>query len=194
MYVCVWWRLREERDRLVWSPEHQLALIAANVKELVAQQGAILLEHIAPALRVAGGGIVRRFEDLGAGERARLRRVFTEELELLLTPIALDPSQPFPFLPSLGIGIAVRLQEDGLDSQVVQGRGSPSYAVVSIPPTVDRWVEVEGEEGQRLHLPVEQLIISHLGQLFGGWTVIDAWTCVCISHSSHQPKRTSLFR
>jgi len=170
-------KLMEEEDPLIWSPDHQLKLIAENVKQLSHHQSQILHTHLEPRLAEEGVHITKRFADLSPNERERLTKYFTEELELLLTPIKMDPGHPFPFLQSLSIGLGVRLQDLGEDA-AAEG---VSYAVVTIPSTVDRWIKVEttGSEGGSgrgiAFLPVEQLIISHLDQLFGGWKILDAW-------------------
>jgi polyphosphate kinase len=195
--------ITSENDDLIWTPDYQLKLIADNVKQFAAQQHSILSDHLEPSLASeANIHIVKSFEDLSAREKERLHLYFVDELELLLTPIKLDPGHPFPCLQSLSLGIAVRLQEEettqrkGRDKKKDEGdreeqennNSQVSYAVVTIPSTVDRWIKLETdlaeEEGgntsssfQKIaYLPLEQLIISHLGQLFGGWRILDAWT------------------
>ena len=170
---------KNQSAALTWSPDYQLELIAENVKQLSDRQTSILHDHLEPKLAEKNIHIMKRFEALSPNEQKRLSKYFTEELELLLTPIKLDPGHPFPFLQSLSIGLGVRLQDE-THHQSVENAGV-SYAVVTIPATVDRWIRVEtgSERGlvKRIaYLPVEQLIISHLDQLFGGWTILDAWT------------------
>ncbi len=181
-------RLLRSTNALRWSPTTTLAHIADNVKDFMRHQSRILDAHLLPALAAHHIHIVHRFEDLPSGEQARLRTYFSEELELLLTPIKLDPGHPFPFLPSLSLGVAVRLQDESEGAD-----GSLSYAVVSIPEEqVPRWVPVSahtsapdghgggGSEGDAAQvaaafIPVEQVIISNLHLLFGGWRIRDAW-------------------
>lgn len=172
----------EEEGGLTWTPDEQLELIAENVKRLSRSQDEILRERLEPRLaEEARLRIVHNVNELSARERERLSRYFTQELELLLTPIKLDPGHPFPFLQSLSIGLAVRLRGEE--------EGATSYAVVAIPSTVARWIpvkveaqaeEAEGREGgagggSHAFLPVEELIASHLDQLFGGWKILGAW-------------------
>ena len=188
-------KLIDENDDLIWTPDYQLKLIADNVKQFVAQQHSILSDHLEPSLASANIHIIKSFKDLSSNEKERLHLYFIDELELLLTPIKLDPGHPFPCLQSLSLGIAVRLQEEPQPQGKKKKKGERdteennsqiSYAVVTIPSTVDRWIKLEtsaeeqgeGEEPFKriAYLPVEQLIISHLDQLFGGWRILDAWT------------------
>jgi len=158
-----------------WLPEQQLNMIAGEVSAMVAAQGRALHGEVLPALRSAGIRILT-YSELSSTGAERLNKYFQRELELLLTPIKLDPAHPFPYLPSGSLNLAVTLEDPREQSGDPQfaSNGHPLYAIVNIPPSFSRWYEVppsaaqEGDSWQQAFMPVEQIIEHNLGQLFGG--------------------------
>ena len=154
----------------MWSPERHLEIVAGHVRDHVHEQNRLLREEILPALEGHGVQVVSRVGDLEEGEQRRLERYFQDELELLLTPIKLDPGHPFPFLRTMDIAIAAML----LDKR----NSRPSYAVVTLPTNVPRWVRVKlpgGDKSTRGYIALEHIIVQNLGRLFGGWEILGAY-------------------
>jgi polyphosphate kinase len=143
------------------EPEAQLKAIRARVLELVADQTAIFAALV-PALADAGvrlGGP----DGIERAHRKELARRFEEQLFPVLTPLAVDPGHPFPYISNLSLNLAVMVR-DGRDRQ-------RRFARVKVPPLLSRFQVTE--DGTRLY-PLEQLIGDSLPMLFPGMK-IESW-------------------
>lgn len=146
-----------------WAPDVQLALIARAVRNMVAIESACLHEAILPELAHHGIRLVN-FDELDEAEKERLRDYFLREVYPILTPLAVDPGHPFPFISNLSLSLGVILRD--------QATGERQFARVKVPPTRSRWVQLSNT----MHfLPLEQLIAAHLGSLFRGMEVVAAY-------------------
>jgi len=143
-----------------WAPDVQLQLIARAVREMVAIESACLHEDILPQLAEHGIRLVN-YTDLDAAERERLADYFRREVYPILTPLAVDPGHPFPFISNLTLSLGVVL--------IDPATGERQFARVKVPPTRPRWVQLQ----HQMHfLPLEQLIAAHLDMLFRGMEIV----------------------
>ena len=143
------------------EPVAQLAAIRARVLELVAGQTAIFA-GLVPALAEAGirlGGP----EGIEPAHRKELQRRFEDQLFPVLTPLAVDPGHPFPYISNLSLNLAVMVRDER--------DGERRFARVKVPPLLARFQVTE--DGTRLY-PLEQLIGDCLPMLFPGME-IDCW-------------------
>lgn len=141
------------------TPEEQLRQIAAVVRELVRHHSACLHEEVLPAL--AGNGLVLLdITDLTDTERQQLDRYFHDNVFPVLTPLAVDPAHPFPYISNLSLSLAVALRDP---------EGEERFARVKVPKILPRWVRVG--EGWR-YLPLEQLITANVEALFPGIEIL----------------------
>lgn len=139
-----------------------------------------LLGDVLPNLRSAGIFLLD-YDELTADEREELRDFFSEKVEPLLTPLAIDPGHPFPFIGSLNLSIAVELldefeEHDTANQNLFPGaveQRNAHFAIVSLPLGLSRWRRI-GNRGANYFVPVEQVIIANLDKLFGGMTVLSA--------------------
>ena len=146
-----------------WAPDVQLSLIARAVSDMVAVESACLHEDILPQLAEHGIRLVN-YVDLDAAERDRLRDYFLREVYPILTPLAVDPGHPFPFISNLTLSLGVFL--------VDPNTGERQFARVKVPPSRPRWVQLN----RQMHfLPLEQLIAAHLDTLFRGMEIVAAF-------------------
>ncbi|MFG3557936.1 RNA degradosome polyphosphate kinase [Micromonospora sp. NPDC047557] len=142
----------------------QLELIAERTAELVARHAACFVDDVLPRLAEEGIRILR-WGDLGDPERERLRTYFREHIFPVLTPLAVDPAHPFPYISGRSLNLAVAVRDpDG---------GSELFARVKVPNNVPRFVRVDRDQPGVRMLPVEDLISVHLGQLFSGMQVVE---------------------
>src|SRR5262249_44531561 len=119
---------------------------------------------VAPAL--AGERIeIVKWADLNAGERDRLRDYFRDQVFPVLTPLAVDPAHPFPYISGLSLNLAVAIRDPDADRQV--------FARVKVPNKVPRLVTVESDPRGARFLPVEELIAAHLSALFSGMDIVE---------------------
>jgi len=143
-------------------PREQLGVIAERAAALVARQANCFAEVVCPELAAEQIRIVR-WTDLTPDERERQRTYFREQVFPVLTPLAVDPAHPFPYISSLSLNLAVVVRDpDG---------GPELFARVKVPNNVPRFVRIPGY-GIRF-LPLEELIAAHLGQLFSGMQVVE---------------------
>lgn len=143
------------------SAAEELAEVLGAVREMQAEHVRILSEELRPALAQEGIRLAD-YRDLSAAERDAVDRYFEDELFPILTPLAVDPGRPFPFISNLSLSLAVVL---GLED------GAPLFARVKVPANRPRWVAVSGGQA---YVPCEQVIASHLDRLFRDMTILSA--------------------
>nr|WP_239095675.1 RNA degradosome polyphosphate kinase [Micromonospora lutea] len=142
----------------------QLALVAEKAAELVTRQATCYVDELLPKL-AAEDIQVLCWSDLGDAERERLRTYFREKIFPVLTPLAVDPAHPFPYISGRSLNLAVAVRDpDG---------GPELFARVKVPNNVPRFVRVDRDRPGVRMLPVEDLISVHLGQLFSGMQVVE---------------------
>ncbi|HQD21578.1 MAG TPA: polyphosphate kinase 1, partial [Arachnia sp.] len=130
-----------------------------RVRELVTEQSRIFQEDVRPALAAEGIEILG-WDELTAAEKDAMRALFAERIFPVLTPLAVDPSHPFPYISGLSISLAVQLRNPAT--------GARQFARVKVPAVLDRLVRLA--EGR--FIPLEEIIARHLGQLFTGMQVV----------------------
>jgi polyphosphate kinase len=142
------------------SPLEQLKAIRVRVEGLVDRQMGLFNREIVPALAEAGITLVRANE-VTKRELSQLHTVFRQQIFPVLTPLAVDPGHPFPYISHLSLNLAVMVR----DPQRHQQR----FARVKVPPVLPRFIPlVEGER----YVPLEDVIAIHLQALFPGMEVV----------------------
>jgi polyphosphate kinase len=149
------------------SPREQLRRINERTQQLSIRHAQVFLDSVRPALADEGIVIVN-WADLDEAERTQLSTYFHDQVFPVLTPLAVDPAHPFPFVSglSLNLAITVRHPDDG---------GS-HFARIKVPDNVDRFVELgarEGVDGAVRFLPMEELIAAFLPVLFPGLEIVE---------------------
>jgi len=135
-------------------PGEELAAVRARVTELVARQDAIFLGVLVPALADAGIRL-SDWSSLDDEDRSYLVDVFDRQIYPILTPLAVDPGHPFPYISNLSLNLLVEVA-DPLT-------GEERIARVKVPPLLPRFVVMP--DGERF-VPLEQVIAAHLDTLF----------------------------
>jgi polyphosphate kinase len=149
------------------TPREQLAAIAKRTRELAQQHARAFLDDLRPLLEkrdiriVTWGGIT-------AFDQQRLSAYFREQVFPVLTPLAVDPAHPFPYISGLSLNLAVTVRDP-------EG-GTEHFARVKVPDNVPRLVRVDADRGGTTFLPLEELIAAHLGELFSGMDVTECHT------------------
>ena len=142
------------------SPPEQLKAIRARVEGLSQRQVGLYNREIVPALAQAGIALVRA-DEVSKRELAQLHTVFREQIFPVLTPLAVDPGHPFPYISHLSLNLAVRVR-DPLRRQI-------RFARVKVPPVLPRFIALA--EGER-YVPLEDVIALHLPALFPGMEIV----------------------
>ncbi|GAA1395640.1 RNA degradosome polyphosphate kinase [Luteococcus peritonei] len=137
--------------------------ILARTRELVTEQAAVFQNDVRPAL-AENGIVILRWEELTATEKDEMRTLFSERIFPVLTPLAVDPSHPFPYISGLSINLAVLLKNPLT--------GARQFARVKVPTILSRFISL----GDGRFLPLEEIIGRHLDQLFSGMQVLEYTT------------------
>ena len=153
------------------SPAELLLAIDKRVNELLQLQRSCLTDDLLPALDAQGVKLVR-MNDLTPAEWLVVDAFFEAQVFPVLTPLAVDPGHPFPYISNLSLSLAVRVR----DPQT----GVEHFARVKVPKSLARWVPA-GRPG--LFVPIEEVIGVNLGALFPGMEVL-SWHAFRITRFS----------
>ncbi|UWP89743.1 RNA degradosome polyphosphate kinase [Aliiroseovarius crassostreae] len=140
-------------------PAEQLALINQDARALMARQQSTY-DTLTRQMRDQGI-IIEKRADLTPEDKAHLDQVFLSQVFPVLSPLAIDPAHPFPFIPNTGFALALQL-ERSKDRQKLK-------ALLPIPQQINRFVRLPAAEGQCRFLPLEDLLLEHLSSLFPGY-------------------------
>lgn len=157
------------------EPREVLDQISHVAHELMSMQARVYRDQVRPALEGEGITIVR-WDELADEEHQRLGSVFRQRLFPVLTPLAVDPAHPFPYISGLSLNLAVVL--------VNPRTGKEHFARVKVPEVLPRLLRVEaGPEEDALadmydtrFVPLEDVIAAHLEHLFPGMEVREHFT------------------
>ncbi|GAA2293862.1 RNA degradosome polyphosphate kinase [Streptomyces kunmingensis] len=142
------------------QPREVLELIWNRSRELMARHAACYQDDVAPSLADEGIHVVR-WNELTDKEQARLYTLFMQQIFPVLTPLAVDPAHPFPYISGLSLNLAVVV------SNPVSGHRH--FARVKVPPLLSRFLEASPQR----YVPIEDVIAAprHLAELFPGMTI-----------------------
>ncbi|MDT5400120.1 MAG: polyphosphate kinase, partial [Mycobacterium sp.] len=148
------------------SPREQLRRIGERTQQIANRHAREFMESVRPAL-ADEGIIVVTWAQLDDDERGRLSTYFHEQVFPVLTPLAVDPAHPFPFVSGLSLNLAVTVKQPD--------DGTQHFARIKVPDNVDRFVELGPREGGAAirFLPMEELIAAFLSVLFPGLEVVE---------------------
>jgi polyphosphate kinase len=154
------------------TPREQLRRIGEQTQKIATRHAEVFLNSVEPGLAAEGIRIVT-WADLDHAERDRLSTYFTEQVFPVLTPLAVDPAHPFPFVSGLSLNLAVTVKQPD--------DGGQHFARVKVPDNVDRFVELDHRPGaddsagpkEVRFLPMEELIAAFLTALFPGMEIVE---------------------
>jgi polyphosphate kinase len=143
------------------DPLETIRVIRDQVRTLVERQTTTFTKDVGPRLEETGIRFLD-WDDLDAPDRAELQRTFEELVYPVLTPLAVDPAHPFPYISNLSLNLAVGVRDPE--------SGVQRFARVKVPPMLPRFVPLR--DGCRF-VPLEQVIAANLGRLFPGMEILD---------------------
>jgi len=144
------------------SARQQLDHINRRVREMTESVQHCLYQLLLPALAQHGVQIIA-MSDLTDVERAAVDTFFEKQVFPVLTPLAVDPGHPFPYISNLSLSLAVELRHPEVGAE-------RRLARLKVPKSLSRWVAVPGRVHQ--YLPLEAVISAHLGRLFPGMQIV----------------------
>ena len=169
------------------SPADQLAAINARVGDLMSAQRSLLYDTLLPALTRHGVSLVS-IEDLTATEWQTVDEFFEAQVFPVLTPLAVDPGHPFPYISNLSLSLAVQIHDP--ESNAVR------FARVKVPKSLPRWIPFGRGNA---FIPLEQVIGANLGSLFPGMDIqgfntfrVTRYSDLELSHSEDDDNLLSL--
>ncbi|HET7015079.1 MAG TPA: RNA degradosome polyphosphate kinase [Streptosporangiaceae bacterium] len=142
------------------APDQILENTLNMARELAARHAQCYAEGLLPALAEAGIEILH-WKELLPDEQTRLKQLFKERIYPVLTPLAVDPAHPFPFISGLSLSLAVMVADPRT--------GLTLFARVKVPPLLPRFLSVSPSR----FVPIEDVIAAHLGELFAGLDIIE---------------------
>ena len=149
-----------------YSPTQLMTELSKKTQELIDRQSKCFHESIFPQLTNANIGIVK-WEDISPVEREVVDATFKSKIFPVLTPLAVDPSHPFPYISGLSLNLAVVVKNPESESEL--------FARIKVPSNLPRFVETaKGDE--RRFIPLEQVITAHIGDLFPGMEILYYFT------------------
>ncbi|HHW83111.1 MAG TPA: RNA degradosome polyphosphate kinase, partial [Actinomycetales bacterium] len=162
------------------TPRQVMEGIALKAHELTERHARVLQEDVLPRLAEEGIHILHHGE-LAAAEQKRLEKFFRQQIFPVLTPLAVDPAHPFPYISGLSLNLAVVVRHPG--------SGKESFARVKVPPLFPRFIAVDAEGVPRRpeeiasdetqgasFVPIEEIIAAHLDHLFPGMEIVEHHT------------------
>ena len=138
------------------QPSDQLNLIEVNARQLMKQQQ-LILARLRDEMATQEIHIVTA--DEAKGDYTYLQKIFLSEVFPILSPLAIDPAHPFPFIPNSGFALALQLERKS------DGRGL--RALVPVPHQINRFIRLPGKVYR--YLPLEELILMQMEQVFPGY-------------------------
>ena len=144
-------------------PREVLDQIYESAGELMRRQARTFTDDLIPDLRAEGIELVR-WEELDREEQRYCKRIFKERVFPVLTPLAVDPAHPFPYISGLSLNLAVIVRHPK--------NGTEHFARVKVPPIFSRFVPL----GNQRFVPLEDVIAEHLKRLFPGMEIVASHT------------------
>ena len=160
-------------DEATWdgrTPLQQLTEISAVVGGLVARQETVYLDELRPALAKEGIDVVS-WDDLGPSDRATLREYYDARIFPVLTPLAVDPAHPFPYISNLALSIAAHVADPDT--------GERRFVRLKIPDVFPRLLPI----GDGRFVPSEEVIAAHLHTLFVGM-IVEEWAMFRVTRNA----------
>ncbi len=143
------------------TPVQQLQLINADARALMEHQQ-VVWDMLRAEMEEAGIRLLTR-KCLSRHDRCHLSDVFLKEVFPVLSPLAIDPAHPFPFIPNAGFSLALQMER--------KSDGRRLRALLPVPSQIDRFVRLPDEKGCKRFLPLEELLLLSISDLFPGYAM-----------------------
>ena len=149
-----------------YTPQQLLTAVTDKARALATRHANLFKNEILPALQSHKIDLIH-WNDLLEDERNYVSKLFRERIYPVLTPLAVDPSHPFPYISGLSLNLAVIVKNPSTNEQ--------SFARVKVPPILSRFIATSST-GSRRFIPLEDVIAIHLQELFPGMLIEDHYT------------------
>lgn len=150
------------------TAESQLKIVQRETGKMQNFMSNVWNNELRPLLEENASVKISLYKDLTKEQKDTLDNYFIEHIYPTLTPLAVDPGHPFPFISNLSLSLAVKLKRPNRDAF--------NFARVKVPSNQPRWIELKSDSYAYLFVPVEEIIRQNIEQLFRGMEVDG--TCV----------------
>ena len=140
------------------NPSEQLKLIEVEARRLMKEQQLVLTKL---RKEMAEQNITILTAAQAKNHFAYLQKIFLSDVFPIISPLAIDPAHPFPFIPNSGFALALQLER--------KSDGRSLRALVPVPHQINRFVKLQGKGSN--YIPLEELILMQMGQVFPGYTL-----------------------
>lgn len=149
-----------------YTPQQLLTAVTDKARSLAIRQARLFNAEVLPSLQSHKIDLIH-WNELLEDERNYVTKLFRERIYPVLTPLAVDPSHPFPYISGLSLNLAVILKNPANDEE--------TFARVKVPPILSRFIATSST-GSRRFIPLEDVIAIHLQELFPGMLIEDHYT------------------
>ena len=146
-----------------FSPQDLMKEISEKTQKLINRQSTCFQESILPEL-AASGIEISTWDQLSADEKKYVAKIFNDRIFPVLTPLAVDPSHPFPYISGLSLNLAVLVKRPDTHEEL--------FARVKVPQSLPRFIETQELEFGKF-ISLENVIIANLEHLFPGMEIED---------------------
>ncbi|MDZ7772011.1 MAG: polyphosphate kinase 1 [Balneolaceae bacterium] len=150
------------------TPRNQIELVQGKASEMQERISEVWNRELRPALEEQASLTISGYDELEEEQIRRLDDYFLDHIYPTLTPLAVDPGHPFPFISNLSLSLAVKLRP--------KDRDAFRFARVKVPTNQPRWLTVQGSSWTWHYVPIEEVIRRNVHRLFPGMHVES--TCV----------------
>ena len=154
------------RNTAGYSPKELIREISKRTRKLMERQSVVFRDVILPELKHNGIEIVT-WKELDHAERKYISTVYKDRIFPVLTPLAVDPSHPFPYISGLSLNLAVIVKNPKTNEEF--------FARIKVPPLLSRFMPTPSH-GKLRFIPLEAVIAEHLDTLFPGMEIQDHYT------------------
>ena len=148
------------------TPNELMDLLSKKTQELITRKTKCFHDDVHLKLSKEGINIVR-WDELNKEEKSLATNIFNEQIFPVLTPLAIDPSHPFPYISGLSLNLAVIVKNPDT--------GIELFARVKVPSNLPRFVVTTTGDDRR-YIPLEQVITANISELFPGMEVLNVYT------------------
>jgi len=149
-----------------FKPRDLMTVLSQKTQELIQRQSHCFHNSVLPALMEHGIELTK-WEALSQAEKDYVNEIFHSKIFPVLTPLAVDPSHPFPYISGLSLNLAVVVGQQDSESEL--------FARVKVPSNLPRFIATEKNVSRRF-IPLEQVIIANLHELFPGMDIKSYYT------------------
>mgnify|MGYP000235483570 CR=1 FL=1 len=150
-----------------FTPIELMKQVSLRTNDLMERHSRVFHEEIEPLLKNEGIEFLH-WDQLDDTERGYVTKLFHDRIFPVLTPLAVDPSHPFPYISGLSLNLGVMVKNPKTSEEY--------FARVKVPPILSRFISVSPAPHSTRFLPLEELIAIHLQELFPGMLIEDHYT------------------